>query len=156
MATWSCCHGCHFINVWWNCLIFLCSPKNFGGAYSRRLVRPSVSPSVRQSVRTSHSCPAHNFVIWSCISKLFYRHDHHVETTCRAQHLGPYLEGHGHSTTLQQNRVQPITLWFEVRCRKYLTEMITTLTRRVAHNIWVPTLKVKVTAWPCSKIMSGQ
>jgi len=35
------------------CAILLCSPKNFGGAYSRRLVRPSVSPSVRQSVRPS-------------------------------------------------------------------------------------------------------
>jgi len=45
------------------CTLFLCSPKNFGGAYSRRLVRPSVRPSVRQSVRTTHSCPAHNFVI---------------------------------------------------------------------------------------------
>jgi len=122
----------------------------------RQSVSPSVRPSVSPSVRTSHSCPAHNFVIWSCISKLFYRNDHHVETTCRAQHLGPYLEGQGHSTTLQQNRVQPITLWFDVRFRKYFTEMITTLTRRVAHNIWVPTLKVKVTARPCSKIMSGQ
>ena len=20
-ATWLCCHGCHFITVWWNCLI---------------------------------------------------------------------------------------------------------------------------------------
>ena len=30
--------------------IFLCSPKNFGGAYSRRLVRPSVRPSVRPYV----------------------------------------------------------------------------------------------------------
>ena len=80
----------------------LCSPKNFGGTYSRRLVCPSVRPCVR----TSHSCPAHNFVIWSGNWKLFYRNDHHVETTCRAQ-------------------------------------------------IWVPTLKVKVTVRPCSKIVSG-
>jgi len=29
--------------------------------------------------------------------------------TCRAQHLGRYLEGQGHSMTLQQNRVRPIT-----------------------------------------------
>ena len=94
--------------------LFLFHFKNFGGAYSRRLVRPSVSPSVRQSVRTSHSCPAHNFIIWSRISKLFYRNDHHVQTTCRAQNLGPYLEGQGHSATLQQNRVRLITLLFEV------------------------------------------
>jgi len=119
-------------------------------------VRPSVSLSVRQSVRTSHSYPAHNFVIWSRISKLFYRNDHHVETTCRAQYLGPYFEGQGHSATLQQNRVRPITLLFEVGFRKYLTEMVSIFRRRVAHNIWVAKLKVKVTAWPCSKIVSGQ
>jgi len=79
-------------------------PEQFGGAYSRRLVRPSV--------RTSHSCPAHNFVIWSRISKLFYKNDHHVETTCSVQHLGPYLKGQGHSMTLQQNRVRPKSLLF--------------------------------------------
>jgi len=101
------------------------------------------------------SCPAHNFVIWSRISKLFHRNDHHIEMTCRAQHLGCYLEGQGHSMTLQQNRVRPITLLFEVGFRKNFTEMITILRRRVASNIWVATSKVKVTAWPCSKILSG-
>ena len=35
----------------------LCSPKNFGGAYSRRCVRASVRPCVRASVRPSRSCP---------------------------------------------------------------------------------------------------
>ena len=55
--------------------------------------------SVRPSVCTSHSFPAHNFVIWSQIWKLFYRNDHYVETMCPAQHLGPYLEGKGHSET---------------------------------------------------------
>jgi len=64
---------------------------------------------------------------------------------CHAQHLGPYLEGQGHSATLQQNRVRPITLLFEVRFRTYFTEMITMLRRHVAHNIWVAALKVKVT-----------
>jgi len=107
--------------------------------------------SVRPSVCTSHSCPANNFVIWSRISKVFYRNNHHVETTCRVQHLGPYLEGQGHSMTLQQNRVRPITLLFEVGFQKYFTKMITLLWRRVACNIWVATLKVKVTAWPSAK-----
>ena len=37
--------------------LFLCSPKNFGGAYSRRFVRASVRPCVRASVRPSRSCP---------------------------------------------------------------------------------------------------
>jgi len=66
--------------------------------------------------------------------------------TCRAQHLGRYFEGQGHSVTLQQIRVRPLTLLFEVGYRKYFTEMITILRQRVARNIWVATLKVKVTA----------
>jgi len=45
------------------------------------------------------SCPAHNFVIWSQILQLFYIIDHPIDTTCRAQHLGRYLEGQGHSMT---------------------------------------------------------
>jgi len=53
-------------------------------------------------------------VIWSQISKLFHRNDHHIEATSRAQHLGRYLEGQGLTMTLQQNRVRPITLLFEV------------------------------------------
>jgi len=57
---------------------------------------------------------AHNFVIWSRILQLFHRNDHHIETTCLVQHLGCYLEGQGHSMTLQQNRVWPKTLLFEV------------------------------------------
>ena len=135
--------------------VLLCSPKSFGGAYSRRLVLPSVRQFVSLSVCMSHSCPAHNFDIWSRILKLFYRNDHHVETKCHAQHLGPYLEGQGYSATLQQNRVRPITLLFEDGFRKYITEMINILRRRVTHNIWVTTLKVKVTALSCSKIVSG-
>jgi len=72
----------------------------------------SVHPSVHPYI--PNLCPAHNFVISSRILKLFYRNDHHIETTCRAQHLGRYLEGQGHSMTLQQNRVRPITSLFEV------------------------------------------
>jgi len=44
----------------------------------------------------------------------------------------------------------------EVRFWKYFTEMITILRWCVGRNIWVATLKVKVTAWHCSKIVSGQ
>jgi len=61
-----------------------------------------------------NSCPAHNFLICSRISKLFYKNNHHVETTCRAQHLGRYFKGQGHSMTLQQNRVRPKNSLFEV------------------------------------------
>jgi len=70
------------------------------------------------------SCSAHNFVIWNRISKLFHRNDHHIETTCHVQHLGRYLEGQGHSMTLQQNRVRPMTLLFEARFQNSFTEMI--------------------------------
>ena len=69
--------------------------------------------------------------------------------------LGPYPEGQGHSATLQKNRVRPITLLFEVGFWKYFTEMITIMGQRVARNIWVATLWVKVTVWSCSKIVSG-
>jgi len=41
--------------------------------------------------------------------------------------LGRYLEGQGHSMTLQQNCVPPTTLLFEVGFYNYLTEMITIL-----------------------------
>jgi hypothetical protein len=46
--------------------------------------------------------------------KLFHRNDHHIEMTCGGHHLGRYLEGQGHSLTLQQNCVRPIILFFEV------------------------------------------
>ena len=42
--------------------------------------------------------------------------------TCCAQHLGRFLEGQGHSMTLQQKRVQPIHLLFAVGFYNYLTE----------------------------------
>jgi len=100
------------------------------------------------------SCPTHNVVIWSRISKIFHRNDHHIESMCRAQYLGRYLEGQGHSMTLQQNRVRLITSLFEVGFQNYFTDMITILRRCDARNIWVATLKVNVTAWPCSKIVS--
>jgi len=61
-------------------------------------------------------------------------------------HLSRYLEGQGHSMTLKQNRVLPITFLFEVGFLNYFTEMITILGRHVAHNIKVALLKVNVTA----------
>jgi hypothetical protein len=112
---------------------------------------------VRQSVRTfvPNSCPAHNFVIWSRILQLFQINNHHIETTCSRHYLGRYLESQGHTMTLQQNRVRPITSLFDVRFYIYFTEMIILLRPRVTHNIWVATLKIKVTAWPCSKCFAA-
>jgi len=109
-----------------------------------------------QCDHAAKSCPAHNFVIWSRILKIFHRNDHQIETTCCAHYLGRYLEGQGYSMTLQQNRVRPITLLFDVGFRNVFTEMITILRWRVTRRIWDATLKVKVTAWPCSKIVSSQ
>ena len=89
-------------------------------------VRPSVCPSVRPSVRQSVSlsvclsvCPLnsgsfHNLQTMKarhmkpnmCIgSNVYIMHAHH---------LGLYLEGQGHSMTLKQNHVRPITLLYEV------------------------------------------
>jgi len=82
------------------------------------------------------SCPAHKLVIWSRILKLFHINDHHIETMCRAQHLGHYLEGQGHSMTLLQKCVLHITSLFEVGFLKYFIEMITILRQRVVRNIW--------------------
>jgi len=52
---------------------------------------------------------------------IFHRNDHHIETTCHAQHLGRYLEGQGHSMTLEQIRVRPITLLFKVGFKNFFT-----------------------------------
>ena len=73
------------------------------------------------------SCPAHNFVIWSRVSKIFHKNDHHIETTCRPQMWIATLKV---KVTLQQNRVRPITLWFEVEFYNYFTGIITILRRQ--------------------------
>ena len=66
--------------------------KKSGCKCSCRIVPPPVSP-------------AHNFVIRSWILKIFHRNDHHLETMYRTKQLGGYLEGQGHSMTLQLNLV---------------------------------------------------
>ena len=59
------------------------------------------------------------------------------------------------SSSVRPILVRPFTWLFEVGFWNNFTEMTTMLRRRVARNIWVPTLKVKVTARPCSKFVSG-
>jgi hypothetical protein len=86
---------------------------------------------------------------------LFHINDRHIETTRRVEHLGRYIERHCHSMTLKLNRVRCITSLFEVGFNKYFTEMITILRGRIAPSILVATWMVKVTTWPCSKIVSG-
>jgi hypothetical protein len=72
-------------------------------------------------------------VILSRILQLFHRNDHHIGKTCHAQHLGRYLESQGHSMTLQQNRVWPITLLFQVGFYNYFIEMITIIIEMTCH-----------------------
>jgi len=95
-------------------------------------VLPATFGSLLWRSRSQHdlaakSCPPHNMVIWSLILQLFHRNDHHIEMTCCKQHFGHYLEGQGHSMTLQQKRVWSITLLFAVGFYNNLTEMITIL-----------------------------
>ena len=44
--------------------------------------------------------------------------------TCRAQHLGRYLERQGHSMALQQNHFRSITLLYKVGFYNYFTNII--------------------------------
>jgi len=74
---------------------------------------------------------------------------------CCMQDFGRYIEGQGPSMTMQEYRVRSITLLFEVGFYNYFTEIITILGWHVVRNILVATLKVKVTAWPYSKTVSG-
>jgi len=124
----------------------------------RHVTRKFGSPPWRS--RSQHdlaakSCPANNLAIWSRILKLVHRNDHSIEATCRAYFFGRYLEEQGHSMTLQQYCVRLITLFVEVRFQNNFTEMITILRQPVACNFCSATLKVKVTAWPFSEIVSG-
>ena len=137
-------------------LTFYAPRKNSGEHIVAALsVRPFVSQSVSQSVRTSRIRVRPITLLFEVGFPNFHRNDHHSARVCRAQHLGLYLKGQGHSMILKQNSVRPITLLFEVGFPNCFSEMITIVRGCVARNIWVSTLKVKVTAWPWNKIVSG-
>jgi len=76
------------------------SPYNYWDHVSRKTFGSIPWRSRSQHDLAAKTCPAHNFVIWSRMLKIFHRNDHHIETTCGEQHLGCYLEGQGHSMTL--------------------------------------------------------
>jgi hypothetical protein len=108
-----------------------------------RCVRSDHTATV-SNINTTVSCALYCFLPERCIyyapRKISGEHiviGLSVRPSVRAQHLGRYLEGQGHSMTLQQNRVRPITSLFEVRFCNYFTEMITILRQCVMHNIWV-------------------
>ena len=54
--------------------------------------------------------------------KLIHINDHHVETTCRAQHLDRYLEGQGHSMTFSKIVSGPILCYFSRILQLLLTK----------------------------------
>ena len=93
-------------------------------------------------------CPAHNIIFWSPIIKLdlFHRNDHHIESPCCEQYYGCYLEGQGHSMTLQQKHVQPITLLFEVIVIIYVKYFL----NRISNNEVMGRTRLcwKVMLWP--------
>jgi len=70
---------------------------------------------------------AYNIPCRKIVSGPFHRNNHPIETQCRKQELCRYLQGQGHSMTLQQKRVRPIALLFEVGFYNFLTEIITIL-----------------------------
>jgi len=111
LAAKSC--SAHYFVIWSQILqLFHRNDHHIGMTWHTQHLVPLRSRS--QHYLAAKSCSAHNFVIWSQILQLFYRNDHHNEMTCRVQHFGHYLEGQGHSITLEQKRVRPITLLFEL------------------------------------------
>jgi len=133
-------------------IFFLCSPKIFGGAYSRRLVRPSVSPPVSpyvpNRVRPITSLFKSDFKTFSKEWSPYW------DDVSRAN-FGCYLEGQGHSMTFQQNRVQTMTSLVKVGFFFYRNDHHIETTWGV--QMWAATwtLKVKVTTWPLSINVSG-
>ena len=80
-------------------------------------VRPSVSQSVCLSVRPS-VCPlkSGSFDNLKTIEARRMKLGMYIGSNVYNMHahLGPYLEGQGHSVTLKQNCARPITWLFEV------------------------------------------
>jgi len=127
-------------------------------------------------------CPAKNFVIWSRFLQLLHMNDHHIETTCRAQHLGHYLEGQGHSMTLtaKSRPTHNFVIWSRIlkilqKHDHYIETMcpaqhLGLYIEGQGHRPW-PCIKidstccmqhlgryleVKVTAWPLAKLFTAR
>jgi len=94
------------------------------------------------------SCPTHNFVIWSRIYKLIHGNDHRIKIyiMCRTQYLGHILYGEMSQSDLAAKSCPAHNFVFWIWILKLFTEIITILRQRVACNIRVATLKVKVTS----------
>ena len=85
----------------WKCVLGWHVAPNFLVAFWR---------SKSQHDCAAKSCPAYNYFLKSHFQNILQKwSDHHIETPCRKQHLGRYLGSQGHSMTLQQKRVRPIT-----------------------------------------------
>ena len=68
--------------------------------------------------------------------------------------FGSLFECQCHSMTFQHNCARPITSLFEVLFKNF-SHKWSSCWDDVPCTILVATLKVKVTAWPCSKVVSG-
>ena len=94
-------------------------------------------------------------VIWSRISKIFHRNDHHIEMTCRAQHFGllPWRPRSQQDLTAKSCPAHNYVIWSRILQFLYLNDHhIETMCRALHLGRF---LKVKVTAWPFSIIVSG-
>ena len=80
-------------------------PEKFGGAYSRWVVGQSRMSWIRVQLKTSLFEVGFEKYFTEIITIL----GQHVTRNINEC----YLEGQGHSMTLQQNRVRPITLLFQ-------------------------------------------
>jgi hypothetical protein len=130
------------------------TPRKFSGEHI--VVGLSVRPSVRANIQWSMSfIPSIILVkkkkeipLTDWFMSLFYWFmGKNATERSKKKHINPICWHIRLSVRTSRIRVRPITLLFEVGFYIYFTEIITIL-RRVASNIWVATLKVKVTAWP--------
>ena len=86
---------------------FYAPRKDFGGGYSRRVVRASVSQSpIRVRPITS--------LFEVGLKKYFTEMIITLRRCVPQKPMGRYLKGQGHRITLQHNGVKPISLLFEV------------------------------------------
>ena len=116
---------------------------------SRRVVRPFVSPYVRTSrIRVRPITSEVGFFLTISQKCSPYWDD----VTRATFALLPWRSMSQHGLTAKSCPAHNFVIWSPIYT--LLTGMITISRRRVARNIWVAILKAKVTAWPCSKIVS--
>jgi hypothetical protein len=134
-------------------------PKKIGGAYSRRVVRPSVRQSFRTfriRVRPITSLFEVGFYCYlksdfTTISRKWSPYwDDMSRATCRSLNWKSRSQ---HDIAAKSCPVNNFVIWSQIL--QVFKRKDHHIEGRVAHKILVASLKVKVTAWHCSKIVSG-